>query len=197
MKFRSLLAIAVIGAFSAFKPALKTETFTVDTRNSSIKWLGEKVTGQHYGTIKLSSGNLIFNGNNLAGGAFTADMNSIVATDIQGEMAQKLEGHLKADDFFGTEKFPTSTFKITKVTPAGTNQVNITGNLTIKGITKALTFPATVKRQNNAVVAVAKGVKVDRTKYDIRYNSKSFFESIGDKAIYDDFTLDFNLVAKK
>jgi len=197
MKLTSVLAIAAIGLFSAFKPALKTESFTVDTKNSSIKWVGEKVTGQHSGTINLSSGSLSFNGNNLTGGSFVANMNSIVATDVQGETAQKLEGHLKADDFFGTAKYPTSTFKITKVAPAGASQVNITGNLTIKGITKALTFPATVKRQNNAVVAVAKGVKVDRTKYDIRYNSKSFFESIGDKAIYDDFILDFNLVAKK
>lgn len=197
MKLASVFAIAAIATFSAFKPAAKVETFTIDTKNSSIEWLGEKVTGQHSGTIKLASGSLLFNGNALKGGSFVTDMNSITATDIQGENARKLEGHLKADDFFGTEKFPTSTFTITKVISAGTNQVNVTGNLTIKGITKAITFPATVKRENNAVVAVAKGVKVDRTKYAIRYNSKSYFSSIGDKAIYDDFTLSINLVAKK
>ncbi|KAA8482599.1 polyisoprenoid-binding protein YceI [Arcticibacter tournemirensis] len=197
MKIKTLFAAVAILAFAAFKPALKTETFTIDTKNSSIEWVAAKVTGKHNGTVKISSGNLVFNGKSLQGGSFTTDMNSIAVVDLQGESAQKLIGHLRSDDFFSVEKHPTSEFRITKVSPAGTDQVNITGDLTIKGITQPITFPAIVKRQGNAVVAVAKGVKVDRTKYDIKYGSKSFFGGIGDKAIDDEFTLSINLAGKK
>lgn len=197
MKIKTLFAAVAILASAAFKPALKTETFTIDTKNSSIEWVAAKVTGKHNGTVKISSGNLVFNGKSLQGGSFTTDMNSIAVVDLQGESAQKLIGHLRSDDFFSVEKHPTSEFRITKVSPAGTDQVNITGDLTIKGITQPITFPAIVKRQGNAVVAVAKGVKVDRTKYDIKYGSKSFFGGIGDKAIDDEFTLSINLAGKK
>lgn len=194
---KSLFTMAVVATLLAFKPSAKTETFTIDTERSSIEWTASKVTGKHNGTVKLSAGSLLFNGNSLAGGAFTADMTSITVTDIQGDMSQKLIGHLKNDDFFAVDKHPSSQFKITKVSPAGTGQVNITGDLTIKGITQSVTFPAVVKRQGNAVVAVAKNVKIDRTKYDIKYRSNSFFGSLGDKAIEDEFLLSINLAAKK
>ncbi len=183
--------------FMAFTKPVKDETFTVDTQHSSIEWLAKKVTGQHNGTIKLASGQLVVNGDAIKNGAFSIDMNSIACSDLQGDYNQKLIGHLKSDDFFSVEKNPTSKFEITKITSAGADRVNITGNLTIKGITQPLTFPATVKKQGDAIVAVAKGVKVDRTKYDIKYGSKSFFASIGDKAIEDEFELAINLVAKK
>ncbi len=196
MNIGTLVTAASITFLTVFRPALKTETFTIDTKSSSIEWTASKVTGKHNGTVKLSSGSLIFNGNLLQGGFFTTDMSSIAVSDLQGESAQKLIGHLKADDFFSTEKYPTSEFQITKVIPAGTNMVDITGNLKIKGITQPLNFQAIVKRQGNAVVAVAKGVKVDRTKYDIKYGSNSFF-NLGDKAIDDVFTLSINLAAKK
>ena len=111
--------------------------------------------------------------------------------------SEKLTGHLKTEDFFSVEKNPTSKFEITKVTAAGTDRINVTGNLTIKGITEAITFPATVKKEGNSLVAVAKNVMVNRAKYDIRYGSKSFFNDIGNKAIDDEFELSINLVAKK
>ncbi|MDF3078938.1 MAG: YceI family protein [Sphingobacteriaceae bacterium] len=189
--------IAILGLaalfFSAFTPK-KADTFTVDTEKSTIEWIGRKVTGQHNGVIKIKNGSLVYNGNSLKGGTFAIDMNTLVATDGSGA---NLLNHLKSPDFFDVANSPVSTFVITKVTSAGQDKVNITGNLTIKGITQPLTFPAAVKKQGNNVVAVAKGVKVDRTKYDIRYGSKSFFDSIGDKAIDDEFELSINLLAKK
>jgi polyisoprenoid-binding protein YceI len=109
----------------------------------------------------------------------------------------KLEGHLKADDFFGTAKFPTSTFVITKVAAVGSNLM-VTGNLTLKGITKPLSFPATVTvNADGTVSALAGKIIVDRTKYDIKYGSKSFFDTIGDKAIDDNFEIGVKLVAAK
>ena len=190
-----LLALIIITT-SFVKPA-KKEVYKIDIEKSSIEWLAKKVTGQHVGTIKLSSGQLEANGNALKSGSFLIDMNTIVCTDLQGEYNGKLIGHLRSEDFFSVEKNPVSKFDITKITAAGADRVNITGNLTIKGITQPITFPASVKKQDNAIVAVAKNVKVDRTKYDIRYGSKSFFASIGDKAIDNEFELSINLVATK
>ena len=190
----TLLASTVL--FLAFtKP--KTETYKVDTQKSSIEWIGRKVSGQHNGTIKVAGGELVVNGAAVKGGFVNIDMNSIAVSDLQGEMNGKLVGHLKSDDFFSTEKNPVSKFVIKKVTPAGNDRVNVTGDLTIKGITKSLTFPATVKKDGNVVVAVAKGVKVNRAQYDVRYGSKTFFADIADKAIDDEFELSFNLVARK
>ncbi len=190
----ALLASTVL--FLAFTNS-KTETYKVDTEKSSIEWIGRKVTGQHNGTIKVAGGELVVNGTAVKGGFVTIDMNSIAVSDLKGEMNGKLVGHLKSDEFFGTEKNPVSKFVIKKVTPGGNDRVNVTGDLTIKGITKSLTFPASVKKDGNVVVAVAKGVKVNRAQYDVRYGSKTFFADIADKAIDDDFELAFNLVAKK
>lgn len=177
--------------FMAFTEAVKTETFKVDTQLSSIDWIGRKVTGQHTGKIKISSGELLVSGKAVKGGSFIMDMTSISSD------SEKLTGHLKTEDFFSVEKNPTSKFQITKVTAAGADRINVTGNLSIKGITEAITFPATVKKEGNSIVAVAKNVMVNRAKYDIRYGSKSFFNDIGNKAIDDDFELSINLVAKR
>jgi len=191
LKITSILAISAIIVLSAFKN--KPVTYTVDAAKSSITWVGKKVAGSHNGTIAIKSGSLNVDGKKVTGGSFVMDMTSI--KDADG--SANLEGHLKADDFFGAAKFPTSTFVITKVTGTGAN-VTVAGDLTVKGITKPLSFPATVAvNADGTVSALAGKVMVDRTKYDIRYGSKSFFDSIGDKAIDDNFEINVKLVAKK
>ena len=185
------LLVACIVTLSSFVG--KDPSYKIDNQKSKITWVGKKVTGSHNGTIALQSGSLAVNGKNVTGGTFVIDMTSI--KDADG--SAKLEGHLKADDFFGSAKFPTSTFVITKVAGSGAN-LTVTGNLTIKGITKPLSFPATVTvNADGTVSALAGKIVVDRTKYDIKYGSKSFFDSIGDKAIDDNFELAVKLVAKK
>ncbi len=182
---------AGIVLFTAFTNPVSTQTFKVDTERSSIDWIGRKVTGEHTGKIEITSGELILAGDAVKGGSFLIDMTSLTSDN------DRLTGHLKTEDFFSVEKNPQAKFQITKVTAAGSGRINVTGDLTIKGISQPLSFPASVKKQGNTVVAVAKGVKVNRAKYDIRYGSKSFFNDIGDKAIEDDFELSINLVAKK
>lgn len=194
-----LVAVAVMVSAAAFVgPGKKAPaTFKVDTQKSVMNWNGKKVTGEHSGTVKLSDGMMMVDGGKLTGGTFNFDMNSIVCTDLTDPgYNAKFIGHMKSDEFFNTTKFPTSTFKVTKVTPKGGDVYDITGNMTIKGITNAVTFPATVKMTANSITADGKAT-LDRTKYDIRYGSKSFFENIGDKAIYDDFTVEMKLVASK
>lgn len=182
MKNLKSIALALVVVLST--AAVSAQTKNISTTASTIEWVGKKVTGQHNGTVNFKDGALVFKAKKLKGGVFTVDMTSLTATDLSGEYQGKLNGHLKADDFFGTDKFPTAKLVFKKIGTKSANVYNVTADLTIKGITKPVTFVLTVNG-NTATTAF----NVDRTKYDIKYNSKSFFESIGDKAIYDEFEL--------
>lgn len=176
-------------------------TLEADPAATTIGWTAKKFGGQHNGTVKLTKGNLTVNGKKLTGGNFVMDMTSIAVLDLTNpEFNQKLTGHLKSEDFFSAEKNPTSTFKITKAAPianakANEANYNITGDLTIKGITNKVTFPAVVKVDGNSAEAAAK-IEIDRLKYDIKYRS-SLLGTAADKVIYDTFTIDLKLVAGK
>ena len=177
-------------------PVKATTSLAVDPAASSLNWTAKKVGGGHTGTVKIQKGTLTLDGNKLAGGSFVMDMTSIA----EAEQNAKLTNHLKSDDFFGVEKNPTSTFNITKVAAVGKAKggvanYNVTGNLTIKGITHPVTFPATVKVNGNGAEATAK-VEVDRIKYDIKFRS-GLIGTAADKIIDDTFTLDIKLVAGK
>lgn len=168
------------------------QSFTVSdnlkVKKSSIKWKGEKVVGSHEGTIKLKSANLIFDDKKLKGGKFVMDMSSIVCTDLSGEYKSNLEGHLKSDDFFGVQKYPTSILEILKVTETKAGQYKINAKLSIKGVSKPISFTATQKKNIfNAVI------NIDRTEFGIKYGSGSFFDSLGDNMIYDEFEIKVNL----
>jgi len=206
----SALAFAVLFNVTASvaddKPGKKTETkattaLSVDPAKSTLNWQGKKVSGEHVGNVKIAKGVLNVEANKLVGGTFDIDMTSITNTDLtDASYNAKLIGHMKSDDFFAVEKYPTSTFKITKVEPiagakAGEPNYTVTGDLTIKGITNSISFPATVKIAGNKAEAAAK-FDVDRTKWDIKYGS-GLIGTAADKIIYDNFTMDLKLVAGK
>ena len=179
------LAIVALIAFTAFSfTAIKGEKKEIKTDNSKVVWKGYKVTGSHEGTINIQSGFLTFDNDKLVGGEIVIDMTSLGSTDLQGEYKGKLDGHLKSDDFFGVENHPTATLVFTNVTASGKNSYNVTGDLTIKGKTNPITFAISI--YGNKATA---SLKVDRTKYDVRYGSTSFFDGLKDKAIYDEFDL--------
>ncbi|AWI26095.1 YceI family protein [Flavobacterium pallidum] len=183
MKNFKTIAIAFMIALGA--TSVNAQTKKVDTKTSQISWVGKKVTGQHSGTVNLKDGALEFKSGKLTGGAFTVDMNSIAVTDLKaGEGKEKLEGHLKADDFFGTAKFPTASLKFKTVTPKKGNSYAVTADLTIKGITKPVTFDIVVMGKKASTE-----FKVDRTKYGIEYKSGSIFSGLGDAVINDEFEL--------
>ena len=161
---------------------------TINTTESSIHWLAKKVTGQHEGNIKISSGNLVYGNGVLSGGSFVVDMNSINCIDLEGEYKGKLEGHLKSNDFFGVAEHPQATLTFTNVKAKGNGLYSITGDFTIKGKTNPATFDLQISELN----ASAK-VTINRSLYDIRYGSRSFFDNLGNKMIYDDFELNVNL----
>ncbi|WP_062542529.1 YceI family protein [Rufibacter tibetensis] len=197
MKLRNTVLAALV-ALVTFAFAGKGVEYKVVKNQSKVAWKGTKVTGEHSGVISIADGKLTSDSKNILGGSFTMDMASIVCTDItDAKMNGNLVGHLKSDDFFGTAKYPTSTLVITKVTPTKTKgQYLVNGDLTIKGIKNPVQFPATITHAGNQIKAKA-NIKVDRTKYDIKYGSGSFFDNLGDKAISNDFDLTVDLVAQR
>ena len=181
---KSVLILAVAAGTAAFTSTMEKK---INIEESTIEWKGKKVLGSHTGTINLQDGHLEMEGDQLTGGTFTVDMTSITVTDLEGESKGKLEGHLKSDDFFGVENHPTSTLEITSASNKG-NVYDVTANLTIKGKTEPVTFELIMGES-----AATTTLKIDRTKYGVRYGSGSFFDSLGDNTISDTFTLDVTL----
>ena len=180
------IAIALLVTVSTIVTA---QTKKVDASKSTISWVGKKLSGSHSGTIGIKEGNLLFKGKKLTGGNFTVNTSSIEVTDLKsGQGKENLEGHLKAEDFFGTDKYPTSKLVFKTITNKGNGVYTVTADLTIKEITNPVKFDLVVKR-NTATTSF----KVDRTKYGIKYNSGNFFENLGDKVINDEFDLAVSL----
>ncbi len=178
------LALTVVFGFTAIANPIDGEKKAVKVEESTVTWKAYKVTGSHTGTIALKSGALEFDGDKLVGGEFVVDMTSITNTDLEGEYKGKLEGHLNSDDFFATASNPTSSLVFTNVEASGKNSYQVTGDLTIKGITKPVTFDVSVYGSKATAT-----LKVDRAAYNVKYGSGSFFENLGDKTIYDEFDL--------
>lgn len=181
------LGFAAVVGLSAFTAAGEKKA---STSTSVIEWTGSKVIGGgHTGTISVKKSQFEFKKDKLVQGTVVADMTSITNTDLEGEWMQKLIGHLNSDDFFSTSKYPTATIKTTKVTPGKeSNTYDVVADLTIKGITKPQTFTASVKPNGKGHIITA-NVDIDRTQYDVKYGSSSYFDSLGDKAISDNFNL--------
>ena len=192
------LTAFVLMAFTGKK--LHIDVYKVDTKLSSLEWFAEKVGGKHNGAIRLSSGEIKNDHGNLTG-IFEIDMTSIENTDQTGKWKTKLESHLKSDDFFGSEKFPKAKFETTSITLINDTKESgfthtVKGNLTIKDKTNEITFDAVIKMEAGKITSSGT-IIVDRSKFDVKYGSKTFFADIGDKIIYDEFTLKFNVITVK
>jgi polyisoprenoid-binding protein YceI len=175
---------------------LKAQNFNVDNSKSSIVWEGKKVTGAHNGNISIKEGSFVVYDGTITAGDFIIDMNSITCNDISDPKTnEKLVGHLKSEDFFNSEEFPEAHLAIEMGKHTEMNNHKLTGKITIKGITQPINFDAELSTNGNNIEAKAK-ITIDRTKFDIKYGSGSFFSKLGDKMIYDDFTLTINFVAQ-
>lgn len=191
--FSFLLTAAIAVAAHAGNPV--TSGVKVNTAASKIEWTGRKVTGKHFGTINIKEGSLDIKDGFLTGGSFTVDMTSIKVLDMQGEYAGKLEGHLKSDDFFGSDVYPTANLVVTQSIAKGNGQFDVKANLTIKGATHPVNFVATVTPEGKKYKATA-NITIDRSLYNVKYGSGKFFEGLGDKTIYDEFDLAVSLVTE-
>ncbi|HPE87819.1 MAG: YceI family protein [Bacteroidales bacterium] len=193
MKTREKIALFLLVLFVFSALNVTAQGFEVNVEQSKIEWIGKKIGGQHNGTINLQSGSLIMEGYRLAGGEFVIDMNTIVCEDLTNEsLNNKLVDHLKSDDFFGVEIFPVSQLALVSTQPLVDGTTKIKGNLTIKGITHPIEFDAF-----RTEVGYRAEIIVDRSRYNVRYGSKSFFSNIGDNAIDDEFIIKVNLVQQK
>ncbi len=187
---KKVLLLAVLASGLAFGQTKKVVS-------SDVHWWGYKVAkseaSSHNGTVNVKSGDVVLKGNQLVGGSFVLDMTSINATDLSGDSQQKLNGHLKNGDFFEVEKYPNATFKITSVKKNNDKVYNytITGNLTVKGKTNPVSFPAKVTISKGEVTLISNKFSFDRQKFDIAYKS-----TMKDVFVKDDIDMTVKVVAK-
>lgn len=182
-----ITAAILLMSFTTF-----AQDFKANAAKSEVKWTGKKVTGEHWGFIGLKEGKLTLKKDKITSGEFIIDMNNMTCKDLTDESYnQKLIGHLKSDDFFSVEKFPTAKLVITESGSFVKGEATVTAKLTIKDITHPVTFKA--KKVGNSYVAQ---IIVDRSKYEVKYGSGKFFAGLGDNMIYDDFILDVKLVVE-
>ena len=165
--------------------------------SSKVAWLGTEITtNTHFGSLRAQSGNLKIDKDGEVVGNITINMQSILVEDLKGRSKEVLENHLKSDDFFGTNNFPTATLEFRSLNLYNNDGAHIfNGNLTIKGITNEVEFSAKLIKQTPLLHAVGKLV-FDRSKYNVRFRSGSFFDDLGDKLILDDIEVDINLIAE-
>ena len=164
----------------------------IDLKKSWLRWKGEKVTGNHFGPLKLEKVSLDVKKGLISGGEFVVDMDSIDCEDMTGKWKKKLVTHLKSDDFFSVKKYKTSTLKLLGSKKLKNGDLKVKGLLKIKGIEKPINF--VVRKKGISYIG---DLVFDRTKYDIRYKSGSFFKGLGDKMIYDNVKLSFAIQLKK
>ena len=181
-------------SFASVAQKNTADKIDIDLKQSKLEWTGKKLGGEHYGELQLSSGHLTFEKKKLTGGSFEMNMASITCVDITDQKSNKrLVDHLKSEDFFSVARFPTSTFVILKSAAKSGMEYQITGNLTIKGKTNPVTFTAKMNTVNNQTIAEAT-LAFDRSKYDVKFGSQSFFENLGDKLVYDDIDMNVRLI---
>ena len=170
--------------------AVQDTSLSFNLENSNIKWIGTELTSKtHYGSLKLTQADLVIVDSKITSGEFTVDMTSLSVEDLEGKSKERLEGHLSSDDFFSIEKFQTASLKILDSNRLENGSFNVNGELTIKDITHPIEFTITKIGDNNYNA----NLTFDRSKYDVKFRSGTFFENLGDKLILDDIDLDVNL----
>lgn len=193
MKTTTILAALLLSV-----PAF-ADLYKVDTAGSSIKWTGSKITGaKHSGGIAFKDGSIELKNGAPVGGSFTVDMNTLTNEDLAADPGnqKKLVGHLKADDFFKVEKFPEAKFVIKSVESKSKTDFVLKGDFTMIGQTQAIEVPAKISVTGANATGEAT-LKLDRTKWGLKYGSGKFFQNLGDKVINDEFELVFKVAAKK
>jgi len=178
--------------------------YSIIPEESNLSWLGTKPTGEHYGGVDITEGELRMEDDRIVGGMIVFNMESISNEDLKDspEYHKKLVNHLKSVDFFNVSGHPRASFEIVSMEPLDAEQSSdkdathsVTGNLTIKDISRSISFPVKVEMQDGKLIAEAPQFLIDRTEWDIRYKSKKFFDDLKDQFIHDDIGISFIVVA--
>ena len=185
--FRLLLSISLLLLTLGFTQA---QSLTADTAQSNIRWYGEELTGKtHFGNLSFKAAQIEVQDGVITGGNFIVDMSSLSVEDLSGGGKTKLEDHLRSDNFFSVYKNPEAKLKITQKAKVESGVQKLYGELSIKGIQHPIDFTMTFGDNNSALAQLT----FDRSKYNVRFRSGSFFENLGDKLILDDIRLEVSL----
>ncbi|WP_224982992.1 YceI family protein [Geomonas agri] len=181
--------------------AVADGSYVIDVQKSTLEWIGRNLNNRHHGTIAMQSGELVMRGGRLTAGSIVLDMTSIENRDQQDPYWRDLlVRHLKSEDFFAVERFPTATFRLTRwetenadfsEAPEGT----VIGELTIRGVTRPVGFPAVVAPQPDGSVKAHAHFDIDRTLWDAGYGSAKLYERLGMHLVHDLVTLELFILA--
>ena len=167
-----------------------SQSLTANKTQSLIRWYGEELTGKtHFGNLRFKEGRIELQDGLIIGGNFVVNMTSLSVEDLSGGAKGRLEGHLRSDDFFSVDKYPEATLKITQKAKVEGDVQKLYGELTIKGIKHDVDFSIILVDNKTATA----NLTFDRSKYNVRFRSGSFFENLGDKLILDDIRMEVNL----
>ncbi|TKG93419.1 YceI family protein [Puteibacter caeruleilacunae] len=195
----NLVKIGLLSLFllvGGINSKITAQTYQLNEKESHVKWHGKKIGGAHYGYIRFKSATLNATDGVITGGEFILDMNTIEDEDLDSkEWGVKLVDHLKSEDFFDVEKYPTAVYKLKRAKKRSGCIYSFTGELTIRDVTRPYSFLANVRRLNGQYFASGKMV-IDRSDYNVKFGSGKFFENLGDKLIYDDIKLEFRIMLR-
>lgn len=171
--------------------------YTVNNSESAVIWTGSKPVGaSHSGFVDIQTGELVVEEGELVSGQFVLDMQTIRTTDDMAQgMIDRLEGHLKSDDFFAVDTYPTATLELKSAEKTGDNTYTVVADLTIKETTEEIVFEATVEQMEDSIIANA-DIVFDRAVYNVQYGSGSFFSDLGDDLINDEIQMSVSIVAQ-
>lgn len=175
--------------------------YKVDTTASTLEWTGRMGPNSHSGTVDISSGEIWLSQDGSISGMFTVDMTSITNEETFEVNGHTVVEHLKSEDFFEVETYPTATFNLTAAEPTESEvgadgSYEVSGDLTMKGVTAPINFIATLSQTENTAT-ITSDMTIDRSTWNVRYGSASFFDDLGDKVISDQIELNLSLVAEK
>ncbi|MRR59185.1 MAG: sulfurtransferase [Deltaproteobacteria bacterium] len=183
------------------EPVLADGVRRIDSGVSRLEWTGRNIVRKHYGIIGISGGELVVDKGAVTSGAVAIDMRTIRNTDLTDKDDNSLlVRHLKSDDFFDVERFPTAEFEIVEcgvlvgATPGSPNYF-IRGKLTIKGITKDLSVPAIIVPGDDGSVKAHACFDIDRTEWNVFYGSGKLFERLGMHLVNDTISLELFITA--
>ncbi len=189
------LSYLIFSLLFLLAPARPQETYQVDTEASTVRWVGKKILGEHYGTLQLHEGMVMLEEGKLQGGNFTIDMRTLVNQDLEGGQREKLEDWLRSKEMFYVERYPFVVFEITSVQSLDENQqYQLEGELIIKGVSHRISFPANVRKEGKTFMAEAELI-FDRTRWNLNYGSGGVIGGLGNFAIEDEVSVQISLQA--
>jgi len=177
-------------------------TYTIDLEKSRLEWIGRNLNNRHYGRIAIAGGELIVRNGFPTNGRVVLNMSSITDLDLQDDsLRELLNRHLKSDDFFAVDRFPTSLFELAgwkplvEATPGAPN-CTVTGSLTTKDIRRPVSFPAFIGPQEDGSIRAHVSFDIDRTLWNVLYGSGRLFDRLGMHLVHDFISLELFIVAK-